>query len=91
MHRNNSCLPLAFLLALAADGASAASVGSSSAPVLTRGMLADLLEGTETSSMVGSLVHSTVNRELAQIPGPYIPGFRNIGFFNCFNGPWRNC
>jgi hypothetical protein len=85
MNKLNHSLPLAFLLALAADGANAPVVeAKESAPVLTYGMLSDLLADGNSSSNVERPPLRPGGQKVAQF-------FRNFGFPNCFSGNWRNC
>jgi len=84
MNKLNHSLPLAFLLALGADGSNAFVVDAKEpAPVLTQGMLSELLADMRTPSTGEPVQQELPHQMLAQ--------FRNYGFANCFNGSWRNC
>jgi hypothetical protein len=87
MNRLHHSVPLAFLLALAADGSNANVVEANGpAPVLTSGMLAALLADINTSSTARPHELPSAEPKMAQLPT-----FRNFGFYNCFTGAWRNC
>ena len=84
MNKLNHSIPLAFLLALAADGSNALVVDANeSAPVLAQGMLSALLADMRTPPTGEPVQQVLPHQMLAQ--------FRNYGFANCFNGGWRNC
>ena len=80
-------LPLAFLLAMAADSTSAAPLHAAGAP-LSRGTLSSLLPvGLQPiSPPTANRTHEgQVGTKLVQ----FFPNFPN--FRNCFVGSWRNC
>jgi hypothetical protein len=79
MNKFNRSIPLAFLLAVAADTSGVALGTANDAPVLTHGMLADLLAGSVAVEPDGRL------------PETKVAQFRNYGFSNCATGSWRNC
>jgi hypothetical protein len=81
----NRSIPLAFLLAMASE-TSGVSFGATNdaPPVLTHGMLAELLAGSTKSPAAEPDGQQAPNSKVAQF-------FRNYGFFNCFGGNWRNC
>jgi hypothetical protein len=85
MNKINRSIPLAFLLAVAAD-TSGVPFGAANdvPPVLTHGMLAELLAGSVKSSTAEPDGRQPPNTKVAQF-------FRNYGFLNCFTGNWRNC
>ena len=80
-------LPLAFLLAIAADSASAGPLHDAGSP-LSRGTLSGLLpDGLLTiTPPTAKLPHERqVGTKLVQ----FFPNFPN--FRNCIVGSWRNC
>lgn len=84
MNKFNRSIPLAFLLAVAADTSGVPFGAANDAPqVLTHGMLAELLAGSARSS--------TVDPDGRQTPDNKVAQFRNYGFSNCATGRWRNC
>ena len=84
MNKLNRSIPLAFLLAVAADTSSVSFGEANAPPVLTHGMLAALLSGDDKSSAIEPYGQPPADQKVAQF-------FRNYGFFNCFGGAWRNC
>ncbi len=83
MNRFNRSIPLAFLLAVAADTSDVAFGAPNDAPpVLSHGMLAGLLAGS-----AGSPAAEPDGRP----PETKVAQFRNYGFSNCATGSWRNC
>ena len=85
MNKLNRSIPLAFLLAVAADASSLPFGESTDAPpVLTHGMLAALLADDAKSTVAEPHGKPPAGQEVAQF-------FRNFGFLNCFGGAWRNC
>ena len=82
----NRSIPLAFLLAMASETLGGVSLGAANdtPPVLTHGMLAELLAGSTRSPTVEPDGQQVPNTKIAQF-------FRNFGFFNCFGNGWRNC
>jgi hypothetical protein len=84
MNKLNRSIPLAFLLAVAADTSGAPlDEANGAAPVLTHGMLAELLAHNGNSPTAEADGRPRLEQRMAQ--------FRNYGFFNCFGGNWRNC
>jgi len=87
-------LPLAFVLAMGADGpANAAQVPGGQDVVLRPGMFAGLLERAIGLEVAGVNTDQSGHRLL---PGDktaqFFPNFPNFpNFFNCFSGVWRNC
>lgn len=94
MRKGQASLPLAFILAMAAD-ASAATVSDVSQPniPLEAGALRQLLDRAVDVHIITRDMDQSGDRRL---PGDrtaqYFPNFPNFpNFFNCFNGNWRNC
>jgi hypothetical protein len=85
MNKLNRSIPLAFLLAMASD-TSAAPLGGTNdvAPLLTHGMLAEMLADSARPPVTQADGGGSPNTRIAQ-------SFRNQGFINCFNGGFRNC
>jgi hypothetical protein len=85
MTKLNRTIPLAFLLAMASD-TSAAPLGATNdaPPLLTHGMLAEMLADSARSPTIPADARGAPNTKIAQ-------SFRNQGFINCFNGGFRNC
>lgn len=85
MSNLNRSIPLAFLLATALDTSGVSFDAPNDAPpVLTHGMLADLLAGGAEQAAAEPDGQRPAKTKLAQF-------FRNFGFYNCFTGNWRNC
>ena len=87
-------VPLAFLLAMAADASGASVADASRDMPLEPGSLAPLLQGTVIRS--GGNLTASGEALYQPVPGyktaqffPNFPSFPN--FNNCFNGNWRNC
>lgn len=89
--RNCGQLPLAFVLAMAAE-ASGASLSDAYDPAkpLRAGDLRKLLNAGSLEAMAANSFESSGDRRL---PGDktaqFFPNFPN--FLNCFAGGWRNC
>ncbi len=80
-------LPLAFLLAIAADSTGAAPLHDASAP-LVRGTLSGLLpKGLQP--IVPPAADRTHEGQVGTRLVQYFPNFPN--FRNCIVGSWRNC
>ena len=82
-------LPLAFLLAMAADGAHGAAPELNTATPLQRGSLSALMPRIPDQAAAAPadrrLHEGQVGTQLVQ----FFPNFPN--FRNCFVGNWRNC
>lgn len=90
MRRGQRSLPLAFILAMAAD-ASAATLSDTNNKTtpLEAGTLRKLLDPTTNANMVTRDMNQSGDRSM---PGEKMAQFPNFpNFFNCVRGYWRNC
>jgi hypothetical protein len=94
MRKGQASIPLAFVLAMAADAsaASPAEVNGNAIP-LEAGALRHLLDRAADANLIARDMDQSGDRRL---PGDktaqYFPNFPNFpNFFNCFRGNWRNC
>jgi hypothetical protein len=91
MRKSQTSLPLAFLLAMAAEASPAALADADvTATTFQPGDLRKLLDPVRDVNLFDDKFAKSGDRRL---PGDkvaqYFPNFPN--FFNCFNGMWRNC
>ena len=90
MRKGQASLPLAFILAMAAD-ASAATVPNASQPniPLEAGALRALLEKGLANQITRDPLQSGDRRLPGDKMAQFFPNFPN--FFNCVQGYWRRC
>ena len=89
MRKGQASLPLAFILAMAADASAAATPGASqAAPPLEAGERILLEKGL--ANEIARDPHQSGDRRLAgDKAAQYFPNFPN--FRSCISGYWRNC
>jgi hypothetical protein len=94
MRKGQASLPLAFVLAMAADASAATptDVNDKAIPI-EAGALRKLLDRAIDANIITRDMDQSGDRRL---PGDktaqFFPNFPNFpNFFNCFNGSFRNC
>ncbi|MBM3530604.1 MAG: hypothetical protein FJX62_21180 [Alphaproteobacteria bacterium] len=94
MRTHRGPLPLAFILAMAAESATAVLPDDAAETRrYNSGDLRKLLDRAADENLIGKPADQSGDRLL---PGDktaqFFPNFPNFpNFFNCFNGYWRNC
>ena len=91
MRKVQASLPLAFILAMAAEATAATPPDAQPAIPLEAGALRPLLE----QGIANDILRDPLQSGDRRLPGdrtvqfPNFPNFPN--FFNCLRGNWRNC
>ena len=91
MRKGQASLPLAFVLAMAAESSAAATTPDAIQPTipLEAGALRALLEKGLANQITRDPLQSGDRRLPGDKTAQYFPNFPN--FHNCFSGMWRNC
>ena len=92
MRKVQASLPLAFILAMAAEASAATPPDVQPAIPLEAGALRALLEQGLAKDILRDPLQSGDRRLPGDKTTQFFPNFPNFpNFFNCFNGFWRKC
>jgi len=94
MRKGQASLPLAFILAMAADASAALALDATppAATPLQAGALRYLLDRAADAHIFTRDMDRSGDRRLPGDRTAQFPNFPNFpNFHNCFSGNWRNC